>query len=180
MSEITQEKLRSEPSMASNVWLESFRTLHNFPGLSGFDLSWIQTWGHDDGHLLASVWVDTHTSLRAEMCVLMGRVSVRLTGRVCVLWLRFCSLSCLSAPCICCAPVHVWRFFGVQGVQCPLVCKCVSPGEDNSPGHLTEGLQTAGITWRRLKATSLLPDLLLRLRRQLGHTGTHTTHAGSR
>lgn len=45
-----------------------------------------------------------------------------------------------------CASVHVWRFFGVQGVQCPLVCKCVSPGEDNSAGHLTEGLQTAGIT----------------------------------
>lgn len=28
----------------------------------------------------------------------------------------------------------------------------------------------------RLKATSLLPDLLLKLRRQLGHTGTHTLH----
>lgn len=140
-----------------------------------------------DGNMMASLWGDSPELpcyVYRHVCVLMGQqsVSVRLRGKACVLWLRFFSLSCLSASLHLCASVHASRFFSVQCVQCLLVCKCVSPGDDNSPGHLTEGLQTTRITWRRLKATSLLPDLLLRLRRQLGHTGTHThtAHTGRR
>lgn len=66
--------------------------------------------------------------------------------------------------------VYVWS----------VLYKCVSPIEDNSLGHLTERLQTTSITWRRLKATSLLPGLLLKRRRQLGQgrgiTCVHKTH----